>query len=730
MPVPVPRPSKPCAHPVLKPHNRILPQTHQDKITVSIPSTPSSPSLGPGENWHPAWGQTFRSSYDKVSIYPPPVQGFFPGLTVFGDAAVIKGVHAEAYIPPIHNLIQDHNVSAAVHGFVACSGTRDLNLNPGFIGSDQAPSGLQHLWNAGQGTNEGSHPITWKQHASQLTFHGDPCFTPILEDHSPGSASGPDAGSSPLEPLTPFTDFVDRAVGPTQPGAQPGEFDLYAVSRDQQVAQEIPHIPTFPSIADVPKQQEHVTTTSPTATIGYKKLIEPLSEWIANYIWRVCTTGYSLSPTFKQTSSNAPRYASETPSHLAPCIQSTLLATLLQPSAIYLSLWYMVRLPVYFGAAPLGAEFTKAAAFQAAFLGDCQTSHEREHNAPLRLIVLGFMLANKWLDDHTFSNKTWHTISSIPVQTLNALESRALDTFSYDLSISNQEWTQWLGQVMAHHISLMSPGRPQPISRPSSNPHTIVRRAIEEIMQTPLAPVSTAGVPRPVFLGFEERLREKEAAMAVDVLEIDLDEDGPLREEYLPKRRTSKITSQPTCPVVNAVDSVPVTLLPPPAKWSPSGDEPIHRARTRSSGQYVAVQAPQLPSAVPAYPLQTHDGAYNQSWLHGASFVPVKQIAYAYEIPTFFRSGQPTYNSNTSMVPPHLRSQSLSYDQENVALHSHMRSYSQSGFVYRFDDIHMAVSDHPIPITEMNARWAERPHYPYSGPAFLPLPAVGLQPSW
>src|SRR5258705_5114179 len=113
---------------------------------------------------------------------------------------------------------------------------------------------------------------------------------------------------------------------------------------------------------------------------------------------------------------------------------------------------------------------------------------------------------------------------------------------------------------MAHHISLMSPGRPQPISRPSSNPHTIVRRAIEEIIQTPVAPKSTAGVPQPVFLGFEERLREKEATMAVDVLEIDLDEDGPLREEYLPKRRASRITSQPTCHAVNAVDSVPIAL--------------------------------------------------------------------------------------------------------------------------------------------------------------------------
>ncbi|KAG2097945.1 uncharacterized protein F5147DRAFT_714517 [Suillus discolor] len=47
---------------------------------------------------------------------------------------------------------------------------------------------------------------------------------------------------------------------------------------------------------------------------------------------------------------------------------------------------------------------------------------EEVTNATFRLIVLGFMLANKWLDDHIFSNKTWHTICKLSVQSLNKLE--------------------------------------------------------------------------------------------------------------------------------------------------------------------------------------------------------------------------------------------------------------------------------------------------------------------
>jgi hypothetical protein len=30
-----------------------------------------------------------------------------------------------------------------------------------------------------------------------------------------------------------------------------------------------------------------------------------------------------------------------------------------------------------------------------------------EMDAAYRLVLLGCMFANKWLDDHTFSNKTW-----------------------------------------------------------------------------------------------------------------------------------------------------------------------------------------------------------------------------------------------------------------------------------------------------------------------------------
>jgi len=452
-------------------------------------------------------------------------------------------------------------------------------------------------------------------------------------------------------------------------------------------------------------------------------------------------------------------YPVAAPSYLAPSIHNLLLSTLLQPSAVYLAVWYMVRLPVYFGAAPLGAEFVKEKAFRAEFLGENQNGFEREaleNSAPFRLVVLGCMLANKWLDDHTFSNKTWyarsffslvycdthicifyrHSISNIPVQTLNLLESLALDIYNYDLSVTNVQWSQWLTHVITYHVSLAPAGRPQPISRPSSNPHSLVRRSIEEIIQAPATCKQSGGLPQPIFLGLEDRLRErteKEAAMAIDISEIDLDEDGPLKEDYLPKRRASKLGSQSvqrraSAENWGASEPAPIKVLPPPAKWSPAGDEPILRDRNRSSGHYVAVQAPH---ATAAYHPQ--DVAFNQTWNPPAAYMqPKPQPGYVYDFPSIFRVGQPAYNpfAHASVAHPHARTQSLSYDQDNAS-RNHMRSYSQARFDYMRNDLRMAAGEQHIPILEMESRWMDvAPHFPYNGPAFVPIPAVGMQPTW
>lgn len=333
---------------------------------------------------------------------------------------------------------------------------------------------------------------------------------------------------------------------------------------------------------------------------------------------------------------------------------------------------------------------------------------------------------------------------------MNKLEALTLDIFSYDLSLSSQQWSQWLAHVMSYHMSLSSPTYPQPISRPSSNPHSIVRRAIDEIIKVPSTFQPGSPLPQPVFIGLEERLRANiEKENALDVLEINLDEDGPLREEYLPKRRASKLGSQNTHirhgaslshgPPPNAgkwslQDMPAIKALPPPAKWSPAGDEPILRDRNRVSGQYVAVQAPS--HHMSSYPAGYHpnDIAYNnQNWNPSGSYMPSSVKTHAmmvHDFASMFQMGQPAYNPFgpiPTLAISHSRSQSLSYDNDN--LRSHMRSYSQSRFEYKNSDLRVMPNEHVsfTPFADVASKWMD---VPAGYMSHIHIPAVGMQSTW
>lgn len=111
-------------------------------------------------------------------------------------------------------------------------------------------------------------------------------------------------------------------------------------------------------------------------------------------------------------SARAPASPAVPPTHLASSIRSLLLSTLLQPPAILLALQYISRLPVFVGPILLSDKLLDQIKFRNALLGDPDAPEraELEAEAPYRVTVLGFMLANKWLEDNTFSNKTWSVL--------------------------------------------------------------------------------------------------------------------------------------------------------------------------------------------------------------------------------------------------------------------------------------------------------------------------------
>ncbi|KAG1820438.1 uncharacterized protein BJ212DRAFT_1266049 [Suillus subaureus] len=398
------------------------------------------------------------------------------------------------------------------------------------------------------------------------------------------------------------------------------------------------------------------------------------------------------------------------------------MSTLLQPSAVLLAMWYIARLPVYFSGVTLGLE-VKERRFRAELLDTSSGIDGKtlEANATFRLIVLGFMLANKWLDDHTFSNKTWHTICKLPVHSLNKLESLALDILSHDLTISPAAWRQWLGHMFSYHVSLSPPPYAQPISRPSSNPQSIVRKVIEEIMEAPLTHPSS----EPVFLSFEQRNKTKFnetetcAEPSHEAYDIDLDEDGPLREEYLPRRRVSNgsDTSRRSTELTSRVEverrelreSATRNALPPPSKWSPAADEPIHRASERPA-LYMPVQPPAV------------------CWAPAVAYVPVK-LPPDYSSVPYSKPAAPSndYYYSQSVPPSQPRCDADAFSPPNSA-------YSYPiGFDYQCGHVRMSFDGTGYPSQPMaNSNWPSAEAYGFPAPRVLfgPHPPINYQSSW
>ncbi|KAF2196900.1 hypothetical protein GQ43DRAFT_382227 [Delitschia confertaspora ATCC 74209] len=62
-----------------------------------------------------------------------------------------------------------------------------------------------------------------------------------------------------------------------------------------------------------------------------------------------------------------------------------------------------------------------------------------------RLLTVALMLGNKFLDDNTYTNKTWAEVSGISVQEVHIMEVEFLSNMRYSLFTSKQKWDEWFG---------------------------------------------------------------------------------------------------------------------------------------------------------------------------------------------------------------------------------------------------------------------------------------------
>ncbi|KEF53075.1 uncharacterized protein A1O9_10983 [Exophiala aquamarina CBS 119918] len=70
-----------------------------------------------------------------------------------------------------------------------------------------------------------------------------------------------------------------------------------------------------------------------------------------------------------------------------------------------------------------------------------------KRGSEFRLLTIALMLGNKFLDDNTYTNKTWAEVSGISVTEIHIMEVEFLSNMRYDLYASAKEWSQWKAKL-------------------------------------------------------------------------------------------------------------------------------------------------------------------------------------------------------------------------------------------------------------------------------------------
>ncbi|GKZ28668.1 hypothetical protein AbraIFM66950_011104 [Aspergillus brasiliensis] len=194
-----------------------------------------------------------------------------------------------------------------------------------------------------------------------------------------------------------------------------------------------------------------------------------------------------------------------------------------------------------------------------------------------RLMTIALMLGNKFLDDNTYTNKTWAEVSGITVQEIHIMEVEFLSNIRYNLFVSKEEWNEW--HVKLGLFTNYFNNAPRASEKNEKHPTPPVLHVSPTMVPSPRAqlPSPSTKLPSPPA---SDHLRTQTWAMPLNAVPYtsapqpsgDLPPATSSRKrsreepvEELPAKRAavqnSMLTSMPTLPPSSALTSIPA--LPP-----------------------------------------------------------------------------------------------------------------------------------------------------------------------
>jgi len=69
-----------------------------------------------------------------------------------------------------------------------------------------------------------------------------------------------------------------------------------------------------------------------------------------------------------------------------------------------------------------------------------------------RMFLAAIVVASKFLQDRTYSNRTWSKISGLGTQEIDQLERVFLKMIRYDLVVNHAQWMKWTAELSSPHV--------------------------------------------------------------------------------------------------------------------------------------------------------------------------------------------------------------------------------------------------------------------------------------
>lgn len=217
-----------------------------------------------------------------------------------------------------------------------------------------------------------------------------------------------------------------------------------------------------------------------------------------------------------------------------------------------------------------------------------------------RLLTVALMLGNKFLDDNTYTNKTWADVSSIEAREVHIMEVEFLSNMRYTLYTSEEQWKAW-------YISLTKFGTY--ISRAIAHWDDLAARSatvspaigVSGYGLLPSPPTSHTGSPQVFAYSPSHATRSSLLNSQLPTSFVSLLKDAPVRAGASRKRSYDEAAQEPA-PKRHA-SAYPVQLPHPPTarpQVSQTVSTPIYPVSSMT--QNLIPQLP-LPAARSAYPV-------------------------------------------------------------------------------------------------------------------------------